>query len=147
MAETDYQELAEEVIEQNRYLTLATTDETEPWVAPLEYIRDNDGNFYFFSTESSRHALHIERNETVAVAIFDAEQPEYSPDTSTSLNGVQIRGRAKRLSEDEHPDAVVSAIEALEPPMPPYAAFKVEPLRVYVPVIEDGVNKRAEVDL
>ncbi len=30
-------------------------------------------------------------------------------------------------------------------PMPPYAVFKVEPVRWYVPKIENGVNKRMEV--
>jgi uncharacterized protein YhbP (UPF0306 family) len=146
MGETDYDELVETVIEENRYLTLATTDGEEPWAAPLEYVRDEDGTFYFFSTETSRHARHLERNETVAVAIFGPNQPEYSPGTSAVLNGVQIRGRAGRLAEDEYPDVVDSAIEALEPPMPPYAAFEIEPLRIYAPVIEDGVNERVEVD-
>jgi uncharacterized protein YhbP (UPF0306 family) len=147
MAENDYREMVEEVIEENRYLALSTTDGTEPWVATIEYIRDETGAFYFFSTTDSRHAQHIEQNETVAVAIWDTDQPEYSPDTSTNLNGVQIRGEAQRLSEDEYPDAVSGAIEALDPPMPPYAAFKIEPRTVYAPIIDDGVNKRVEVDM
>lgn len=147
MVESDYRELVEEVIEGNRYLALSTTDGTEPWVATVEYIRDDDGTFYFFSTTSSRHARHIEQNGTVAVAIWGPDQPEYSPETSASLNGVQIRGEARRLSEDEHPETVVAAIEALEPPMPPYAAFEIEPRRVYAPVIDDGVNERVEIEV
>lgn len=147
MGENDYQEMVEEVIEQNRYLALSTTDESEPWVATIEYIRDDVGNFYFFSTSDSRHAQHIEANGTVAVAIWSADQPEYSPDVSTNLNGVQIRGEATQLSGDEYPEAVTAAIEALDPPMPPYAAFKIEPSRVFAPIIDDGVNKRVEVDL
>lgn len=147
MVENDYQDLVETVIEENRYLTLATTDGTDPWAAPVEYIRDEAGTFYFFSTDTSRHAEHIEDNETVAVAIFGPDQPEYAPETSASLNGVQIRAKARRLSEDDHPDVVTSAIEALDPPMPPYAAFEIEPVRVYAPIIEDGVNKRVEIDV
>ena len=147
MGAEEYHDLAEDVIERNRYLALSTTDGTEPWVATIEYIRDDSGTFYFFSTTDSRHAKHIEQNGTVAVAIWGPDQPEYTPDTSTSLNGVQIRGEARRLSEDEHPEAVVAAIEALEPPMPPYAAFEIEPHSVYVPLIDDGVNKRVEVDV
>jgi len=146
MVENDYHDTVEAVIEEARYLALSTTDGTEPWVATVEYIRDETGTFYFFSTTDSRHARHIEDNETVAVAIWTADQPEYAPDASTSLNGVQIRGEARRLTEDDHPDAVVAAIEALEPPMPPYAAFEIEPQRVYAPIIEDGVNERVEVD-
>lgn len=147
MPDTDYQELVEDVIEDARYLALSTTDGTHPWVATIEYIRDETGTFYFFSTTDSLHARHIEANETVAVAIWTADQPDYSPDTSTSLNGVQIRGEAAQLSEDEYPEAVVAAIEALEPPMPPYAAFEIVPTDVYAPIIEGGVNKRVEVDM
>jgi nitroimidazol reductase NimA-like FMN-containing flavoprotein (pyridoxamine 5'-phosphate oxidase superfamily) len=147
MAENDYQEMVEKVIEENRYLALSTTDGTEPWVATIEYIHDETGTFYFFSTTDSRHAEHIEQNETVAVAIWSTDQPEYSPNTSTNLYGVHIRGEAHRLSEDEYPDAVSAAIEALDPPMPPYAAFQIVPRTVYAPIIEDGVNKRVEVNL
>ena len=147
MVENNYQEMVEEVIEDNRYLALSTMDGTEPWVATIEYIYDDSGNFYFFSTTDSRHAQHIDAYETVAVAIWSADQPEYSPDVSTNLDGVQIRGEATRLSEDEYPEAVTAAIEALDPPMPPYAAFKIDPHRVYAPIIDDGVNKRVEVEI
>lgn len=147
MVENDYQEMVETVIEDARYLALSTTDGTEPWVATIEYIHDEAGMLYFFSTTDSRHAHHIEDNETVAVAVWTADQPDYGPDVSTSLNGVQIRGKARRLTEDEYPDAVVAAIGALDPPMPPYAAFEIDPQEVYAPIIEDGVNKRIEVEM
>lgn len=138
--------MVEEVIENNRYLALATSDGAEPWIATIEYIRD-DGTFYFFSTTDSRHARHIDENATVAVAIWGPDQPEYTPEKSTHLRGVQLRGEARRLESEEHPEAVAAAIEALDPPMPPYAAFEIVPRRAYAPVIEDGVNKRVEVEL
>lgn len=148
MVENDYQDLVEEVIEENQYLALSTTDGTDPWVAPIEYFRDEAGNFYFFSTTDSRHAQHIEANDTVAVAVWGQDQPDYSSDLTTTLNGVQIRGEASRLSEAEYPEIVEAALEALGGTMPPsYAAFKIEPQRVYAPVVEDGVNKRVEVDM
>lgn len=148
MAETNYQEQVEQVIQENPYLALSTTDGTAPWVAPIEYFRDEVGNFYFFSTTDSRHAQHIKTNETVAVALWgNQDQPEYSPDLNATLNGVQIRGKATRLTEAEYPEIVQGAVEELGAPMPPYAAFKIEPQRVYLPVIEDGINKRVEVDM
>jgi nitroimidazol reductase NimA-like FMN-containing flavoprotein (pyridoxamine 5'-phosphate oxidase superfamily) len=143
----DYGELVEGVIEENRYLALSTTDGETPWVATIEYIRGDDGTFYFFSTTDSRHARHIDANETVAVAIWSSDQPEYSPDMDGALNGVQIRGEARRLSADDHPDVVADAIAALDPPMPPYAAFEIETQRAYAPVVAEGVNERVEVDL
>lgn len=146
MSEPDYQELVEEVIEENRYLALATTDGPEPWVATIEYVYD-EGTFYFFSTVSSRHVRHIEENGTVAVAIWSRDQPEYSPTVSTTLNGVQFRGEARQLAAEEYPDPVATAVKALEPPMPPYAGFELVPHRVYAPVIQEGVNRRVEVEL
>lgn len=147
MATADDRELVREVITGGRYLSLSTTDGNEPWVAPIEYMHDDELNFYFLSTDDARHSRHIEANPTVAVAIFEREQPEYSPDFSGTLRGVQIRGTAKRLSPDEYPEIVTAAIDALDPPMPPYRVYRIVPRKFYVPRVEDGVNERLEVHL
>lgn len=139
--------LVKELVRENRYLTLATTDSQSPWIAPLEYLVDDELNFYFLSLPSSRHARHLLSNDTVAVAIFDPAQEEYAPGITITLRGVQIEARAKLLPQDEYPSAVVSALEALRPPMPPYSVFKIEPLRFYLPTIENGVNDRIEVEM
>lgn len=130
-----------------RYVVIATTDAVQPWAAPVEPLVDDDLNVYFFSPESSRHARDIEGNGLAAVAAFAGEQPDYTADTSAFLNGVQIEGAARKLAEDEYTDEINAAIEALRPPMPPYAVYKVEPRRVFVPRIEEGVNVRVEVDI
>ena len=80
----------ENLLRRNRYLVLATTDGARPWVAPLEYILDADLNFYFFSPTDVLHVQHLEQVSDVAVAVFDHEQPEYSPGMSVTLNGVQV---------------------------------------------------------
>lgn len=148
MVDDDYQAMVESVIEDADALALSTTDGSEPWIAPVEYFRDEEGNFYFFSTTDSRHAQHIEANETVAVAIWEqGDQPEYSPDLDATIQGVQIRGTASRLSEDEFPPMAAGAAEQLDIPMPPYTAFQIEPERFYAPIIEDGINKRVEVEM
>lgn len=140
-------ELVREIISENRYLSLATTDGTRPWIAPLEYMVDEDLNFMFFSSRDSLHARHIENNAHVSVAIFDREQPEYTPGVSTTLRGVQIRASARRLSKDEYPEAVNEAIAALQLPMPPYEVFLVEPSAFFIPKIVDGINERVEVPM
>lgn len=140
-------EWVSELIGRNRYLVLATTDGNEPWVAPVEYLADEDLNLYFFSTQDSRHIRHIEASGAAAVAVFDREQPEYRSDASVSLNGVQMECSVTQLSEDEYTDDLRAGVEALNPPMPPYQAFKITPRRVYVPRIEDGVNVRDEVPM
>lgn len=147
MASQEYGALAAEVIEENRYLALATTDGADPWVAPVEYIRGEDGTFYFFSTDAARHSADLEEHPVVSAAIYGDDQPEYAPGLTAPLRGVQIRGRARKLDPDDYPELVAGAIEALEPPMPPYEAFALEPEAYYVPLIEDGVNTRVEVEL
>lgn len=147
MQSTADQELVREVLTGNRYLTLATADGEEPWVAPIEYLHDEQFNFYFFSTDDSRHSRHIEQNPTVAIAIFDTTQPEYSADLSTSLRGVQIRATARRLSNEEYPEAVNAAIDALELPMPPYSVYQIVPSAIYLPKVSNGINVRVEVEL
>lgn len=135
------------LLERNRYLVLSTTDGKRPWIAPLEYILDKDLNFYFLSPENVRHVKDLEKSDRVAVAVFDSRQPEYTGQTSTTISGIQIEATAARIAEADYPDEVVSAIAAFNPPMPPYAVFKISPSRFYVPVIEDGVNLRVEVPL
>lgn len=136
-----------DVIEHSRYMNLATSDEGQPWVATIEHLRDTSGVFYFFSTQESRHARHIAANGDVAIALYSGEQPEYSSAASARLRGVQIEATARKLEEDEYPDFIHEAIEALQVPMPPYAVFRVDPKCYYLPKLENGVNVRVQVDV
>ena len=55
---TDLNKLAKEIIEQNQYVTLATSDNAgNPWVSPVVYAYDKDCNFYFVSIPNSKHCL------------------------------------------------------------------------------------------
>lgn len=145
MGNVKNRDFIEALIKRNRYLVLSSTDGNTPWVAPLEYMTDDDFNFYFFSTEDSRHARDIEMNEKVAIAIFDSDQPEYRADLSASLNGVQIEAIARKVPENEYSESIVAAIEALKPPMPPYAVYEIRPQSFFLPEISKGVNVRTEV--
>lgn len=147
MSTASDQALVREIISTCRYLVLSTTDGDEPWVAPLEYLCDDSLNFYFLSTDDSRHAQHIRRHPHVALAIFDTAQPEYTPELSATLRGIQVSGLAARLDADDHPDSVTAAIAALNPPMPPYSVFRVVPSAFYLPKLVNGVNTRVEVQM
>jgi len=147
MTAKDERELVEALLRRNRYLVLATSDGSNPWIAPLEYVVDGELNFYFFSPDDARHVRDLDKNPRVAVAVFDQEQGEYSADASFTLNGVQLEATARRVPPAEYNAAIRGAIEALRPPMPPYAVFRIEPRRFYLPKIEDGVNVRTEVPM
>lgn len=145
MSTASDQALVREIISTCRYLVLSTTDGNEPWAAPLEYLCDESLTFYFLSTDDSRHARHIRQHPRVALAIFDTAQPDYTPELSATLRGVQIAGSAARLAAEDHPESVTQAIAALNPPMPPYSVFRVVPSAFYLPKLVDGVNQRVEV--
>ena len=145
MSSGNERDFVEALIRRNRYLVLSSTNGKDPWAAPLEYMADDKLNLYFFSTVDSRHACDIEMNEKVAVAIFDSDQPEYSADLSASLNGVQIEATARKVPENEYIEEIIAAIEALKPPMPPYAVYQLRPRTFYLPKITKGVNVRTEV--
>lgn len=145
MNDNSKQDFLRGLLERNRYLVLSTTDGARPWIAPLEYMIDDDLNLYFFSPVDTRHIRDIEKNNQVAVAVFDQAQPEYGSDLSTRLNGVQMEATVRKVPPEEYSEAISGAIEALSPPMPPYAVFQIRPHRFYVPEIEGGVNVRSEV--
>ena len=135
------------LIERNRYLVLATTDGSTPWIAPVEPMVDDDLNFYFFSPNTTRHARDTETHPTVAAVMFDADQPDYSPDLTADLNAVQMESTVSVVDESDYTEGIRGAIEAFDLPMPPYAVYKVTPQRFYVPRIENGINIRYEVDM
>lgn len=135
------------LIERNRVVVLATTDGNQPWIAPLEYMADEDLNLFFFSLAESRHVRHLEANSTVAATVFDHRQPIVTATSSVDLNGVQMECTAIRVPPELHTDAVSAAIDALDISIPPYAVFKVVPQRFYVPRVENGLNIRYEVDM
>jgi len=136
-----------DLIGRTQYLVLATADGDGPWIAPVEPMADEDLNFYFFSTSEARHSRHIEDGGKVAAVMFDTEQPEYTPSLTANLNAVQMECSARRLDPSEYNEAVRGAIDAMEPPMPPYEVYKITPTRFYVPAIENGVNVRYEVEM
>ena len=138
-------DLVESILRRNRYLVLATAGGAGPWIAPLEYMIDEDLNFYVFSTDDSRHVRDLDSRPDVAVTVFEHEQEQYSPEASFTLGGVQMEAVARRVPEAEYTADIVAAIDALSPPMPPYSVFKIEPRRFFLPRIQNGVNVRTEV--
>ena len=139
-------EFVRELVKRNRYLSLATTDGTDPWIAPLEYISDDGLNLYYFSPENAAHSNHLRDHQTVAVTIFDAVQPEYVPGQVTRIAGVQVVATAQKL-EAPFPDLVANQIEAWKLPMPPYAAYIIRPTKWFIPILKDGVNDRLELSI
>jgi uncharacterized protein YhbP (UPF0306 family) len=136
-----------DLLHRNRVLVLATTNGDRPWIVPLEYMMAGDLDLVFFSSTESRHAGHLETNGNVAVTVFDHIQPKVTEGVDVDLKGLQMECTAARLDPERYTDEVRATLEAFHFPVPPYAAFKVVPQRVFVPRVENGINVRYEVDL
>src|SRR3990167_3941503 len=91
---------ARQIINDNLYLSLATSNGNETWIAPLWYAVDKQYNFYFVSEHSSVHCTHIKLNPNVAVSIFNStENPE-------DVNGLQIAAKVAEVGIIEMPTAL-----------------------------------------
>ncbi len=91
---------ARKIIEDNIYLSLATTDGSIPWISPLYYVFDGKYNFYFISDKNSQHALNIAKNPNVAFSIFDSRE---IPD---NVNGLQTKATCETVNITELPHAI-----------------------------------------
>ncbi len=89
--------IARQIINQNIYLSLATSFKNRNWIAPLFYVTDKKYLFYFISEHKSLHAQHIRKNPNSAVTIFNSqEKPE-------QVNGIQMSCRATELNSKIKP--------------------------------------------
>jgi len=139
--------LIREIIEENTYLTLATTGGADPWAATLQYVADDDLNLYFVSLPTSRHMEHITDHPTVGIAIFDSQQAPFT------CRGIQIEGTAEAYSTHDNPFVRIGGVdwpEDLQELVPGYVAVRVEPQRFFLPrFVVDGVlrDERIEIGL
>lgn len=143
----DHQAIVRAIIAENQYMTVATTDGDTPWLAPVQFCVDEALNFYFVSLPTSRHAVHIDQNPRVGLAIFDSRQPPFTG------RGLQVEGMASIFSEQENPFATIGGLDMprnLQELVPGYRAYQVEPEHFYVPRAHlEGVlrDERVEVEM
>ena len=146
------------MLKSNRYLTMATTDGTRPWAAPLAYVTDINLDLYYYSATASRHQTDILHNPVVALAIFNSTL------SSDDVDGLQLVGRVTELQESELPDVISlyfresfpdpEVRKRWERPVADFLAptpqrfYKIELLAVYkLDLDETAVDKRITIDL
>lgn len=138
-------EIVRDIVKDNTYLTLATSDSGGPWCAPVQYVSDDDLNLYFVSLPESRHMTHVMTNPSVAVAIFDSQQPPFTS------RGVQIEGTADAYSKTDNPFVRIGGFDwpdNLQDLVPGYVAVRITPVRFYLPrFIVDGVQRDERVEV
>lgn len=147
-----------DIIANNRYLSLATTDGNHPWIAPIAYVADRDYSLYFYSAITSKHITDIARKPTVACAIFDSTK------SSDDADGIQMIAAIKevpvpdllrvmelyfRLSFPD-PDARARWMRPVEDFCgdAPQRFYQLIPTNVYIPDLDvTGIDQRLEIDI
>jgi Pyridoxamine 5'-phosphate oxidase len=69
--------LAREIIDANRYMTLATADgDGRPWASPVWYAHQGYTDLYWVSRPEARHSRNLAVRPEVSIVIFDSTVPE-----------------------------------------------------------------------
>jgi uncharacterized protein YhbP (UPF0306 family) len=78
---TTYAKAAQEIIENNIYMTIATAStDGKPWISPVFFAYDKEYNLFWVSNKNSRHSTLIRSNPQVAIVIFDSKASEGTGD-------------------------------------------------------------------
>jgi uncharacterized protein YhbP (UPF0306 family) len=86
--EDEWRRQAMALIDRQKTLVLATSDQNHPWAAPVYYVHVRPA-FYFFSSTRSKHIEQALANNANSAALFsDADQWQ-------QIEGIQMVGRIK----------------------------------------------------
>lgn len=76
MTKQDVDDTARQVVDANRYMTLATVDaSSHPWVSPVWYAADRYREFLWVSSPAARHSLNLAERGELSIVIFDSTVP------------------------------------------------------------------------
>jgi nitroimidazol reductase NimA-like FMN-containing flavoprotein (pyridoxamine 5'-phosphate oxidase superfamily) len=68
-------ETARRLIDEGRYMTLATADgEGRPWASPVWYAHDGYRDFVWVSKPDARHSANLADRQEAAIVIFDSHR-------------------------------------------------------------------------
>jgi nitroimidazol reductase NimA-like FMN-containing flavoprotein (pyridoxamine 5'-phosphate oxidase superfamily) len=101
MTATDLAAAAREIIDANRYLTLASADgEGEPWASPVWFAHSEYREFFWISRPEARHSRNVAARAEVAIVIFDSTVPE------GEAAPVYCEARAEEVPESDRAQAI-----------------------------------------
>lgn len=84
------------LIEQARFITLASQGNDSPWAATVNYVPIREPlRFLWCSLRNARHSSNIDAHPEVAASIFRTDLP-----TPLGLDGAQLTGTARPVEPD-----------------------------------------------
>ena len=76
MTEQDLGTIARTIVDTNRFMTLATADESgSPWASPVWYAPADYRELYWVSSPDARHSRNLAQRPQLAIVIFDSHEP------------------------------------------------------------------------
>ncbi len=76
MTNPDLDARARSVIDTNKYMTLATADESgRPWATPVFFSPDGYADLYWVSSPDAKHSRNIAARPEVSIVVFDSSVP------------------------------------------------------------------------
>ena len=85
---------AQQIIDANRYMTLATADaQGTPWASPVWFAHADYRAFYWASKPEARHSRNLAERPDLAIVIFDSS---VSPDDAAA---VYMTATAEQVTE------------------------------------------------
>jgi len=76
VTEQDLGTIARSIVDTNRFMTLATADESGlPWASPVWYAPADYRELYWVSSPDARHSRNLAQRPQLAIVIFDSHEP------------------------------------------------------------------------
>jgi hypothetical protein len=98
-SQTELNDIARGVIDDNLYMTLATSSEGgRPWVTPVYYSAGGYTDFYWVSRPEAEHSRNISAQPQVSIVIFNSQvaigsaQAVYTSAVAKEITGDEIAG-------------------------------------------------------
>jgi len=101
--EADLEVMARRIMDENRYMALATVDEQgRPWVSPVYFSPDRYADLYWISSPDAQHSRNLSARPEVSMVVFDSQVP------IGGAEAVYMRGHAQEIAEPTPEECAVA---------------------------------------
>jgi nitroimidazol reductase NimA-like FMN-containing flavoprotein (pyridoxamine 5'-phosphate oxidase superfamily) len=94
----DLAAVVRQIVDANRYMTLATADsDGNPWASPVWFAHDGYTDFLWVSRPEARHSRNLASRPRLAIVIFDSTVPAgsgqavYIEAVASQLDGAELQ--------------------------------------------------------